>query len=743
MSTEISTDDPLAWQQQADRYLLEGDYSKAATLYEQAIEAEPSVKFYYWRLGLMLLLQGQEAEAQMTWLLAMTEGEPEQVERWTTELTDVLQAEAEQREAQADSRVAWAIRQHIREVNPDDLDNLLHIIQLSPNLEISNNEDLPLSKVAQLLQSSQPIKFDADLLLQIIQQVLELYPLHPSAFELTEACILNTDNAEGLIHILTDKAAAFVNSLSSAEKTARFTKLCLQIEPNNIGILANLANLYQTAGRNLESLEFAQRIFNSPHTLMDEVAANYLTVRGLMRAGGQWERAESAHQKYQKALSALIESNSTVNEGHLPSLMTTVAFSPYFQDDPDSTHKFRSVVGKYCQSGIQRYSNQGVGVIQSQQSSKRVCNFHKPLKIGYLSTCLRRHSVGWLARWVFQYHERDRFQVYAYSLEGKNDPLQEFIARNTSNFCDLSTAKTITEIAERIYQDKIDVLLDLDSITSSKACGVMALKPALVQVTWLGSDASGLPAIDYFIADPYVLPESAQDYYASTIWRLPTTYIAVNGFEVDVPTLRRDQLNIPNDAVVYLSCQTAYKRHPNTARLQVKITKEVPKSYLLIKGQGDEESMKRFFEQIAEEEGVKSDRLRFLPDVGTEATHRANLGIADVVLDTYPYNGATTTLETLWMGIPLVTRVGQQFAARNSYTMMMNVGVTEGIAWTDEEYVEWGIRLGKDAALRQKISCQLRQSRHTSPLWNAKQFTREMEKAYEQMWSKYLENNQH
>ncbi len=114
------------------------------------------------------------------------------------------------------------------------------------------------------------------------------------------------------------------------------------------------------------------------------------------------------------------------------------------------------------------------------------------------------------------------------------------------------------------------------------------------------------------------------------------------------------------------------------------------------------------------------------------------LGIADVVLDTYPYNGATTTLETLWMGIPLVTRVGEQFAARNSYTMMMNAGITEGIAWTDEEYIEWGIRLGKDTKLRQEVAWKLRQSRQTAPLWNGKQFTREMEKAYEQMWANYI-----
>lgn len=115
------------------------------------------------------------------------------------------------------------------------------------------------------------------------------------------------------------------------------------------------------------------------------------------------------------------------------------------------------------------------------------------------------------------------------------------------------------------------------------------------------------------------------------------------------------------------------------------------------------------------------------------------MGIADVILDTYPYNGATTTLEALWMCVPLVTKVGEQFFARYSYTMMMNAGITEGIAHTDEEYVEWGIRLGMDAPLRQQISQRLLQSRRTSPLWNAQSFTKEMESAYSQMWLKYLE----
>ncbi|MBS0015479.1 MAG: O-linked N-acetylglucosamine transferase, SPINDLY family protein, partial [Arthrospira sp. SH-MAG29] len=256
-------------------------------------------------------------------------------------------------------------------------------------------------------------------------------------------------------------------------------------------------------------------------------------------------------------------------------------------------------------------------------------------------------------------------------------------------------------------------------------------------VTWLGWDASAIPTVDYFIADPYVLPENAQDYYSETIWRLPQTYVAVDGFEVGIPSLRREDFNIPENAIVYFITQRGPKYNPELAQLQMQILKQVPNSYLIIKGFNQEESMAGLFFELAEEQGVSREQLRLIGLVLLEQTHRANLAIADVVLDSYPYNGATTTLETLWMGIPLVTRVGEQFAARNSYSMMMNAGITEGIAWTDEEYVEWGVRLGTDERLRQDISWKLRKSRRTAPLWNSKQFTRDMEKAYQEMWKIY------
>ncbi|MFO0209901.1 MAG: O-linked N-acetylglucosamine transferase, SPINDLY family protein, partial [Pseudanabaena sp.] len=175
-------------------------------------------------------------------------------------------------------------------------------------------------------------------------------------------------------------------------------------------------------------------------------------------------------------------------------------------------------------------------------------------------------SVGFLARWLIQYHDRERFELYGYlGNYQENDVLQVWFEKQFLKTYHEKSYNPV-DIANQIIQDGIDILIDLDSCTNAMTSGVLALKPAPIQVTWLGWDAAGQPTVDYFIADPYVLPESAQDYYTEKIWRLPHTYLAVDGFEVSAPTIRRDLLNIPKDAVVYYSSQSAMKRHPDTIR---------------------------------------------------------------------------------------------------------------------------------------------------------------------------------
>ena len=737
-------------QQTANEYLNQGDYRQAANIYEQGIKAEPDTKSHYWNLGLILLLDGQEAEAQTTWLLGMTEGEPDRVDIWTAELMQVLQTEANRQGNIANYPVAWAIRQHMREINPADINNLLHLIGLSLLLETYTGEEPASLGVIELLESQQPIEVDFDLLMQVLKSVLECAPLHPSSLEFAEACIAHVSNPKVFIQIVVLASLDIAYLVSAPTVAIRFAELCLRlnIDDENLGhvyklaVLQHLSSFYQDTQQYDEGIKLAKQCYLLAEELPDKVFCNHKVIRGLMSALGYWEEVCSIMQEHELLLDSLIAKQSKlIDQPRVQNLFSTTFFFPYIEDRAKRNREIQNQLAQLCQANIQVYAKDQVERFQQGHLARRRIGSttKKPLKIGYISHCMRRHSVGWLARWLLKYHDRERFQLYGYFMVFRQAPdiIQSWYVDQF--YQTYKGGLSGTEMAEKIYQDEIDILIDLDSITLDVVCEVMGLKPAPIQVTWLGWDASGLPAVDYFIADPYVLPESASDYYSEKIWRLPQTYIAVDGFEVDVPNLRRDQLDIPSDAVIYLSAQKGYKRHPDTVRLQMQILKEVPNSYFLIKGSGKEESKKTFFFQIADEKGVERERLRFLPEAPLEQIHRANLGIADVVLDTYPYNGATTTLETLWMGIPIVTRVGQQFAARNSYTMMMNVGVTEGIAWTDEEYVEWGIRLGKDPALRQQISSRLRASRQTSPLWNAEQFTREMEKAYEQMWQKYIE----
>jgi len=725
--------------EQAYEYLLQNNYAQATNLYEEAIVIDPNQVSNYWYLGLAQLAQGNEEEAQATWLLALVEIGEEQATQCSREFYQILQAEAQRQEELENYQLAWGIRQHIREFFPSDVNNLLNIIRISVNhLENFKSENLDNLGLINELESDKQLTIDANLLLNVLEQVLSHLSFNPTILRFVTACSYHIISKQAYIDTLMLAALRFRFTKHQVLVATQLAEVCLEVDPENWQVLYHLANFYQDSNNFLKSLEITRRYQSICSSPIETAIADYLLTRGFLTTGGHWEEAFTTFKNYFSSLSQLAKfqdnESQKLQQDINSKLFSIPFFVPYFQDKPRINRWIYNRLSSWAYKNIQTYAEDTGKKI----SHSPLIHHSKILNIGFVSHCLRKHSVGWLVRWFFKHYDQSSFKVslYFHAYEPEDNFAQEWFIKNSWKAH--SSASSFT-LAEKIYEEQVDILVELDSLSLNTTCELAALKPAPIQVTWLGWDASGVPAIDYFIADPYVLPDDAQEYYRETIWRLPQTYIAVDGFEVGVPTLRRDQLDIPTGAVIYLSAQRGYKRHPDTARLQMKILKEVPNSYFLVKGLGDQEAIQQFFTQLAEEEGIDPDRLRFPALDINEYVHRANLGIADVVLDTYPYNGATTTLETLWMGVPLVTRVGQQFAARNSYAFMMNVGVTEGIAWTDEEYIEWGVRLGKDEALRQQVAWKLKASRQTSPLWNAKQFTRDMEIAFQQMWTKYSE----
>ncbi len=724
-----------AWKEAAYEHLLKQDYSAVANCYEEALETEPDNYDYYWHLGLAYLLQEQEEEAQSTWLFAMTQGIEEETDELIQGLLDILSTEAQRQKSLGNYQKSWLIRGHIHEIAPHLIDNLLELIKLEINLNIFTPEKLEDWQVIELLQQSPKSSVNPELLLQVLKQALGFTVAETVAF--AKASLVHI-SSKTFIDAAVPIALRMANQEGKVFFAIELMKLCLELQPNNLFLLNEQIHLYARIQNYPQVLEIAHNIYNNCQNLSTKLLGNYHILYTLITSGN-WQKIELIVQRHRELLKEIIDRQTNEVEPIVKNVLISLPLPwLYIQDDLAENRWFQNQTSLLFH---QNFSNQ-IPVSTHQSNSDRnnsslVINPKKPLRIGYIAHTFRKHSVGWLARWLVHYHNRERFQTAIYLGGEFEDEITEIWYKQKVDFI-RNFKRDYQSTAQQIREDEIDILVDLDSITRSMTCRIMALKPAPVQVTWLGFDASGLPTVDYFIADPYVLPENAQDHYTEKLWRLPNTYLAVDGFEIGIPTLRRDDLGIPHDAVIYLSSHAGCKRHPATIRLQMRIIKEVANSYLLIKGISDEKSVKQLFSQLAEEEGVDLERLRFLPKDPNEYMHRANLQIADIALDTYPYNGATTTLELLWMGIPLVTRVGEQFAARNSYTFLRNVEVEEGIAWTEEEYLDWGIRLGKDKALREEVTWKLKKSKQTAPLWNGKQFALEMEQAYQQMWSNYV-----
>lgn len=709
--------------------------------YEQNISENPKEVTNYWYLGLALLLQGREEEAQITWMTPFLEL-AEQSESWLVELTTILLDYAEKEESSHNHKLAWVIRQHIKEFIPDDINNLLKIVELNIDLNIDDIE----TNVNQLLeiisQFTEPLIFNENLLVLVLEKLVYLNPVTPPQFveELVNAFIPYLLTSETIIKLLTGKAEAYYRA-SQYHNSIYFAKIALRLAPNNLECIAKIIAPLQRLGQDYskESIYWCKKYLNLSEDPIDKIVGTQFLLGALLTCCRPWEESVKVYEEYKLCLYDII--NGQPQSSSLIQILSIGSYLLYMEDNPRENRPIRNQLAALCQKLLWTIFSENINIYQQRFQSPRPSLSERPLRIGYISECFRTHSVGFLAWWLLKYHNREQFNIYLYSLkESVYDPQQQAYKNEFGDHFHQECLSMVA-MADKINADEIDILVDLDSLTTYSSCSVIAFKPAPIQVTWLGYDGTGFPTVDYFIADHYVLPESAQDYYTEKIWRLPENYIGIDGFTVGTPTISRESLDIPDDGIIYFSSQTGLKRNPHNIRLQLQIIKQVPNSYFILKShQTNHKDLQDFVNPIAETEGVDLNRIRYLPTARLDTEHRANLAIADIVLDTYPYNGATTTLETLWMGIPLVTRVGEQFAARNSYTMMMNAGITEGIAWSDEEYVEWGVKLGKDENLRKEIVWKLRKSRQTSPLWNGKKFALEMEKAYLHMWQIYIES---
>ncbi len=701
----------MYWAPQISSSLDAQEYTAVIDFYEETIGSDPQNITNFWLLGLAYLLADREEEAKATWLSVLSEVDD------LEELLGILELEAIDQEEKERLQNSLLIREYIEEIEPNFINNQLKIVLLKSKLEWLNPEDI--AKVVELLKND----CDQIFLKETLSEILK-YP-DPTVLDLLKKSLKYLD--ETFLEQI-EKLTAITQEKQNTFYYIDLIEISLVLKQDHFILLNTLSQHYWNTS-NYPKAEESIVKFIQYCPFVDMQLYGYSFYIYVLLRQSKWLKIESIFKIY-KALLEQFEQNPPEQLQNLSMQLLPMTAMPllYLEDNPKQNRRLQNKLSLVFQDELRKSA--GLSEIASFKKKEKLTY----LKIGYLASTLKRHSVGWLTRWLFHYHDRERFQINLYLYNQIEDELtRDWFQKNAHNH--YLFGEDPFSIAQKILEDQIDILVDLDSLSNSIACQVLALKPSPIQVTWLGMDATGIPNVDYFIVDPHVVPQDAQKYYQEKLWRLPQTYLAVDGFEFATPTINKRDLDIPNNAITYLTSQMGFKHHREIVKLQLKIIQQVSNSYLLIKGRLDSATVKEHYLSLAQQIGVNRERLIFLPEYPSEEIQRANLPIADIFLDTYPYSGATTTLEVLWMAIPMVTLVGEQFASRNSYTFMLNAGITEGIAFSPQEYLEWAIKLGNSEELRSQIHWKLLKGRKDCPLWNAKQFTKQMEQAYYQMAS--------
>lgn len=361
---------------------------------------------------------------------------------------------------------------------------------------------------------------------------------------------------------------------------------------------------------------------------------------------------------------------------------------------------------------------------------------HNKIRIAYISPDFREHPVSHLIAGILEHHDKSRFEVYGFSL-GMPDSSDMFkrIATAFDGFFDVRQ-KGSREIAEAMRAMEIDIAIDLGGYTQDARPDLLAYRPAPVQVNYLGYPGSlGAEYIDYILADRTVIPETDYEYYTENIVYLPGSYLPTDSkLKVAERTLTREEFGLPATGFIYCSFNHAYKIGPVIFDVWMRILKRVPNSVLwLMKLNGTAEINLR---KEAKAAGVDPSRLIFATRVPKVEDHLARYRLANLFLDTTPYNAHTTACDALFVGLPVLTYLGHAFPGRVAASLLKTIGLPELITESLIDYENMAVALADDSSLLSGLREKLKVNRDSSPLYKTAEFCQNLEFAYSTMWGR-------
>jgi predicted O-linked N-acetylglucosamine transferase (SPINDLY family) len=353
------------------------------------------------------------------------------------------------------------------------------------------------------------------------------------------------------------------------------------------------------------------------------------------------------------------------------------------------------------------------------------------IKIGYLSGDLCMHAVGLLVPELLELHDRSRFEVHGFCWSREDGTAQRARLRAAMDHFTPLAGVDDTTAAKLIAERGIDVLVDLQGLTNGARPAIVGMRPAPIQVSYLGfPGTSGLPGIDWIIADRFVMPAEQLPFMTEKPLYLPNCY-QVSDRQRDVaPTPTRATYGLPDDAFVYCSFNNNFKFTEGVFKSWMRILHEVPNSVLWLLADNDwaRENMLR----EADAHGVARDRLVFAPRVAPPE-YLARFQLADLMLDTFPYNAGTTASDALWMGLPIVTYAGRTYISRMAGSLLTNVGLPDLVTYSLADYERLAVQLGHNPLRVTSYKRYLAEQGRQSPLFDIPAMVRDLDAEFERL----------
>jgi len=515
--------------------------------------------------------------------------------------------------------------------------------------------------------------------------------------------------------------AMALQKLGLLHDAERHFERALECAPDQPDLLNNFGNLRIEQGRVADGLKLYERALEIDPT-HDDAFVNLLARANLIC---DWDRQASLLPKL-AARVAKIKAQPQRASSLIPLTFTL----PYFSDDNGLISDVCRLVGGHFET---------LASVPIVRATRRDNDPERRLRIGYLSPDFGDHPISHVTLPIYRLHDRSEVDVTCYSTLDRSAAAGPYLAEikeATDQFVDLSR-HSFHDAAQRIADDRIDILVDMTGYMRHSRPQVLALHPAPLQLYWQGHTGSlGGSLVDYVIGDPTVMPPDEERYYAEKIIRLPDTFSSADRHPIsDTPGDRADY-GLPDDAIVFCAFNNPLKIERNTFDAWMRILAATPDSVLWLSRASEPAADN--LRAAAETSAIDASRLVFATRVPDKRIHLARHALADLFLDTFHFNASTTALDALWAGLPTLTRRGNNAYSRLCTSYLTAVGLPELIVATTEAYVERAVALARDTDSRQNLKTKLSAQLKTAPLFDAARFTRHLEAAYRHIWQHHV-----